>query len=72
MWLRTVTVGRKRDEVKPNGKNWANLPAVVTLATGTLAAGDPRRNSYGSADPVPVPVRAGVPARGDAPTGDYL
>src|SRR5262245_31224872 len=27
-WLRTVTVGRERDKVKPNGKKRSNLPVT--------------------------------------------
>jgi len=28
-WLRTVTVGRDRDKVKPNGKKGSNLPVMT-------------------------------------------
>ena len=28
-WLRTVTVGRERDKVKPNGKKRSNLPVMA-------------------------------------------
>src|SRR5215831_3419203 len=38
-WLRTVTVGRERDKVKPNGKKRSNLPVTPHLCL--LARGRP-------------------------------
>jgi len=67
-----VTVGRKRDEVKPNGKNWVNLRVTVTFAPGKFAGCRTRRKSYwgGKAGPAGPPVK---PLPGPRrPTWGYL
>jgi len=58
-----VTVGRKRDEVKPNGKNWANLRANGSLRHGPPAARGRRRKSCGQRKSRPRGrIREGRPA----------